>query len=200
MKIRLTARDTHTKNNEYHELPVRSRIATLAKEALPHIIASSNPVSYEPFPSPGRGSLPYLGTPREAQCPDAFVKVHDIIRPRRLTSPYHHALRINSPRPSALPLISHHQPGAFRVGRPRPPRAIVDPTAGEPFPLYRLGDLVAEPAFLLPALDLGGGVEDGPEGGGAEPPGGVEGEVLVVDDGDIPGAADEVEPLLGSGG
>lgn len=125
--------------------------------------------------------------PAQPQRADALLQIHNIIGPLGPAPPNHHPLPINSPRPRTLPLIPQHHP--FGLGLPdrRPP----------PNPLR---DLVAQPPLLAPPLELGGGVEDGPEGRGAEAPCRVEGEVVVVEDGDGPGAAEEVEPFLSGGG
>lgn len=132
----------------------------------------------------------------------AHFQVHDIVRPLSLASPNNGALAINGESAGLLPLAPQHAPDALVLLV-----VILVECAGvrggggrflgghEPAALEVVGDFVAEPALLVaPAGHLGLGVQQIPDARDAEAPEGVEGAVLVVDDLDVPGAAEEVDP------
>lgn len=151
------------------------------------------------FPHDIGQHLPPHYHPSQLEDPCPVLQIHHIVHPQRLPTPNHRPLPIHSKRPGLLPLRPHgrrHIVIVVIVLKAAPLLLDLDCTA-RVLLLYALGDLLPEPALLLPALDLRGRVEDVPDAAEPQPPGGIQGTVLVDDDLDGPGAAEEVDPFAG---
>lgn len=134
------------------------------------------------------------------------VQIHQLVRGLCLAAPDHRPAPVDGKSPALLPLVAYGARGTEAVVRlgacPRPRLRRGGGGGGGTITtlLDGGGDARAQPALLLPGGGLGGRVEVVPDTREAEAPGGVDGAVLVDDDLDVPGAADQVEPLLRGGG
>lgn len=137
----------------------------------------------------------------QAQRLSSSLGIQTIISPQRLLSISHGAPCIDGEQAGLLPLVAHDRTRAKVVVLTLLPSA----ASHRPVPVELLaeaarlgdgaGDLVAEPALLPPGLALRRRVEHGPHGAEPEAPGRVGGPVLVDDDLDVPGPAQQVHPL-----
>lgn len=144
----------------------------------------------------------------EAQHLHGRFQIHKVVRFGRLLSPDDGASAIDGKQTSLLPLVPHDSTGTAvtllqrgRCRRRRRPssallaRGRLGAGSEAAVPLDGAGDLFAQPALLLPALHLRRRVEHGPDAAEAQPPRRVRGAVLIDDNLDVPGPAQQVQPL-----